>query len=164
MLSKILTVKFWSLFVIASLKFAFGVPVALMFYNFNFLQGLVFGLGSGIFGIWFWLYVSKALFKAIDYLKDQYRGKHPKPKKRIFTKRSRRLAKMKARYGLIGIAAITPVLLSIPVGTILAARIYKHDRRHVFMYLAASVIIWSVVFSAIHAFLHMRLAVDIPVF
>lgn len=164
MLGKILTVKFWSLFLLSSLKFAFGVPAALLYYKFSFLEGLIFGSASGFFGIYFWLYISKPLFKAIDYVITRYRGSHPRPKKRIFTPRMRRMAKLKAKYGLIGISIITPILLSIPLGTILAARIYKHDRRHVFLYLAASVVAWSVILSAINAFFHMKIVLDLPAF
>jgi hypothetical protein len=164
MLSQLLTVKFWSLFILSSLKFAFGVPAALGIYNFNFAEALLFSFCAGTFGVWFWLYLSKQLFKIIDYFKGQYRGKHPKPKQKIFSKRSRKLASLKARYGLIGIAIITPVFLSIPVGTILAARIYKHDRRHVLMYLVASVAAWSLIFSSIITLLHTTLNISIPVF
>lgn len=164
MLSQLLTFKFWSLFLLSSVKFAFGVPAALLFYRFGFVEGFVFALGSGLFGVWFWLYVSKPLFRLIDYLVDKYRGNHPRPKKKIFTKRSRKMARLKARYGLIGISIITPIILSIPVGTIIAARIYKHDRRHVFMYLAISVIGWSVILSGINAFFHMKIVLDIPSF
>lgn len=154
MLSKILSVKFFALFFTSSVKFAFGVPAALLFYHFNFFQGVLFAFSAGIFGVWFWLYLSKFLFKAVDYLKDTYRGNHPKPKRKIFTKQSRKFARLKSKYGLVGISIITPALLSIPVGTLLAARIYKHDRRHVFLYLAASVAGWSVLFSAVITVFH----------
>jgi hypothetical protein len=156
MLRVILTVQFWSLFILSSFKFAVGMPSAMLLFNFTFLEGFIFGIAAGFFGIWFWLYISKPLFKAIDYMINHYRGSHPKPKKRIFTKRMRRLAKLKMKYGLIGIALITPTLISIPVGTIIAARIYKHDRRLVFLYLALSVVVWSALFSALISIFHVQ--------
>ncbi len=152
MLSKLITLKFWGLFIMASVKFAVGVPAALLFYHFNFLQGFAFSVASGLFGIYFWLYISKFMFKAIDFIKDKYQGKINKKKKRIFTPYKRKLVRLKTRYGLIGISIITPTIISIPVGTIVAARIYKHDRRHVFIYLAVSVIAWSAMFSALFTF------------
>ncbi|MEZ5067446.1 MAG: hypothetical protein R2847_02715 [Bacteroidia bacterium] len=42
--------------------------------------------------------------------------KENKPK--IFTKRNRRIITLWRKYGLFGIAFITPVILSIPIGTI----------------------------------------------
>jgi hypothetical protein len=49
---------------------------------------------------------------------------------------------------LIGLAAITPTFLSIPLGTFLATRFFP-DKRKVLIYLCASVIVWSVIVSSV---------------
>jgi hypothetical protein len=54
---------------------------------------------------------------------------------------------LKHGWGLRGLAALTPILLSIPLGTILAAKYFRHDRRTVPL-LLSSVLIWSVVLSS----------------
>ena len=75
------------------------------------------------------------------------KDKQPK-KKRVFTWKNKLIVKVKREYGLIGLAALTPTILSIPVGTFLAAR-YFSDQKKVISYLAASVIVWSVIVSSV---------------
>ncbi|MBL4585585.1 MAG: hypothetical protein JKX84_00800 [Flavobacteriales bacterium] len=58
------------------------------------------------------------------------------------------IVKIKRDYGLIGLAAVTPILLSIPLGTFLAAR-YFDNKRKVLTYLCASVVVWSVIVSSV---------------
>lgn len=47
----------------------------------------------------------------------------------IFTKMNRRIIRVKHSSGYLGIAALTPLVLTIPLGGILAARFFRHDRR-----------------------------------
>jgi hypothetical protein len=72
----------------------------------------------------------------------------PAAPKRRFTKRNRMLVKIINSYGLPGIALITPTIISIPVGTILAGRLF-HNHKRVFLYLAASVALWSALLSSL---------------
>lgn len=48
---------------------------------------------------------------------------------RMFTKRNRRIIRIKHISGYLGVAALTPLVLTIPLGGILAARFFHHDRR-----------------------------------
>jgi hypothetical protein len=74
------------------------------------------------------------------------------PPTRIFTRSNRTIVRVKHRYGLIGLAAIAPPTLSIPITAIIAAKYFRHDRRTL-PTLLASVLIWSVVLSAAWSFL-----------
>jgi hypothetical protein len=47
----------------------------------------------------------------------------------IFTKLNRRIIRIKRTSGYWGIAALTPLVLTIPLGGILAARFFHHERR-----------------------------------
>ena len=58
------------------------------------------------------------------------------------------IVRVKRNQGLNGLAAITPVLISIPLGTILAARYFRHDKRALPV-LFSSVLIWDVILSSI---------------
>jgi hypothetical protein len=69
-------------------------------------------------------------------------GKHPK----TFTRFNRFVVRLKHMHGLFGIAAVLP-FISIPVGSILAAKYFKHDRRTL-PTLLGSVAVWSVLLSA----------------
>ncbi|MBA2613850.1 MAG: hypothetical protein H0U95_17945 [Bacteroidetes bacterium] len=63
-------------------------------------------------------------------------------KKKIFTKTTRRMIRIKQRFGLAGIAAITP-LISQPIGAFFAEKFFK-DKKKVVLYLSISVIIWAI--------------------
>lgn len=67
---------------------------------------------------------------------------------RIFTKRNRWLVKLKHGSGLRGVAALTPLVLTIPLGSILAARYFRHDRRTV-PALMLSVVLQALCVSAV---------------
>jgi len=61
------------------------------------------------------------------------------------------MVRIKNQYGLIGIALTTPLLLSIPVGVFLVVRYYRASRVK-FLYLIASNVIWSLIYTAFYIF------------
>ena len=66
---------------------------------------------------------------------------------RRFTKRNRMIIKIVNKFGMAGIVILTPVLLSIPVGTFIATRYYSANR-FLLVYLSASVLFWSLFMSS----------------
>ncbi len=68
-------------------------------------------------------------------------------RKKIFTWKNKLIVITVRRFGLVGVALLTPTLLSIPVGTLIAARYFRNPRR-VVGYLCASVVLWSLIFSS----------------
>lgn len=134
-------------FLTAMVKFLFAVPTALVAYNMTFVEGLIFAFSGGFSGVLAFLFLSKYILSFFDFLKSLIFKPKPK-KKKIFTRQRRAIVAIKAQYGLIGLAFITPCIISIPVGTILAVRFY-HNKGRIAVYMAASVLFWSVVFSAI---------------
>jgi hypothetical protein len=74
------------------------------------------------------------------------------PPARIFTRTNRWIVRIKHRYGIQGLAAIAPPILSIPVSALLAAKYFRHERRTLPILLAA-VLVWSAVLSLAWAFL-----------
>ncbi|MCI0446804.1 hypothetical protein L0152_26840, partial [bacterium] len=49
-------------------------------------------------------------------------------------------------FGLAGVAFITPCIISIPVGSIIAANLYKNKAR-VLAYLFGSLVLWSLILN-----------------
>ncbi len=47
----------------------------------------------------------------------------------IFTRRNRWIVRVKHVSGAMGVAALTPLVFTIPLGSMLAARFFHHDRR-----------------------------------
>lgn len=74
--------------------------------------------------------------------------------KKIFTPKTRKLVRIWKKYGLFGIAFITPVIISIPVGTILATRLIP-NRKKVLLYLFVSVAIWSLAMTSVFELYHV---------
>lgn len=126
---------------LSGLKFMIAIPLSAIQYDFNFLQTLLFSLSGGIIGVF--------LF---SMLSDKINILFPKKKK---TKRKRKRGvkevitiKAARKYGVYGIAAITPILLSIPIGTIIALRLFPEKRKTVPV-LMSSVVIWAIILSVV---------------
>ena len=137
----------------SSVKFAMTFPLAVLQFNFSFAETILWTNLGGVMGIYFFAYLSD---KLIVWWGKKF-GQKRKPvdtsghSKKIFTKKNRRIITIKQRYGLIGIALITPLLLSIPVGTFLMVR-YYYNSRFKFVALIASNILWSVIYSVFYIF------------
>ena len=86
---------------------------------------------GGFVGIYFFAFLSG---KLIAWWDRNFRSSRlssdadEEHKKKVFTKRNRRIVSIKQKYGLIGIAVSTPFLLSIPVGVFLVVRYYRASR------------------------------------
>ena len=138
----------------SSVKFALAFPLAIIQFRFGFLETILWTNVGGIIGIYFFAYLSE---KVISWWNRTFRRSNlaqtekRSNEKKIFTKRNRRIVYIKQRYGLIGIAATTPFLLSIPVGTFLVVR-YYHARKTRFFYLIISNLAWSVIYTSFYLF------------
>lgn len=131
---------------IASFKFAITVPFFILKEKLSFTESLLFGITSGTFGIIVFMYLSSGILNLWNWFKRKTGLFKRRKPKRVFTKRSRRWVKIKSKYGLFGIAAITPFILSIPIGCFIAMRYYKNKKK-IFIYLFISVVFWSVIFA-----------------
>jgi hypothetical protein len=137
----------------SAVKFAMTFPLAIMKFQFSFLETILWTNVGGILGIYFFAFLSEriiAWWNRTFRKRSTFRDRHSADKK-IFTRRNRRIIRIKQQYGLIGIAVTTPLLLSIPVGTFLVVR-YYHSRRIKFTYLIISNIVWSLIFTVFYMF------------
>ena len=105
-------------------------------------------MAAGITGVSIFMFFSDWLFKIWDTFRQRFLPKKATKPHKIFSRKSRLYVKIIRKYGLPGIAFITPTIISIPVGTLLARRLYP-NRKKVFLYLSISVILWSLTLSAI---------------
>lgn len=81
-------------------------------------------------------------------------------KKKIFTPRSRRFVRIWQRYGLVGLAALTPILFSIPVGTFVMTRL-ESNRKKILLYMFISIVCWSLLLNSLFELTHARNIHDI---
>ena len=78
-----------------------------------------------------------------------------KRKRKVFTPRNRRIIRLWRKFGLIGIATLTPVLFSIPIGTFIITRL-EHNHKKILLYLFISITAWSFLLTGIFEYYHLR--------
>lgn len=150
---KILFVGFMS-----AIKFITAAPLATA-YGFNYFETLAITAIGGVLGVSVFFQISKAALQAIikakkkkeleNQSREALQGKKTTiDKKRIFTWKNKIIVMTVRKFGLPGIALITPVILSIPLGTFIAFR-YFHNKKKVFTYLSMAVIFWAIVLSSL---------------
>ncbi|HSO85795.1 MAG TPA: hypothetical protein VLQ91_04540 [Draconibacterium sp.] len=148
---------------LASVKYFFTLPYA-MIIGLNYQQAVISLLIGGIGGFLFFYYMSKRVIVWFDYLKPRMCRYIPafikmrfqivcetlmtKKSKKVFSRKSRFLAKVKTTYGFWGIIIATPFLLTIPVGAFLANRYYA-KRPQTVPFMILSIISWAAVLSGI---------------
>lgn len=117
-----------------------GMPTAMVLFNYSFLKVFIVTSLGGITGSVVFTNLSAAALKWYH----NYRAKRGLiHRKKIFTPFNRRMIRAKQRFGLAGIAFITPLLLSTPLGAFLAEKFFK-DKKKIILYLSISVVFWSV--------------------
>jgi hypothetical protein len=168
-LLKILTLIF-----ISSVKFAFGPSYAYMNenYDFTWFQTNLYAILGGMIGVTFFIFLSDWIMRLWDKLRTYYfRRKHrremfstpmadtteaveihyqyiekPIPQRKIFNKRNRRMVRLWKKYGLVGLAALTPLIFSIPIGTFFMSRL-ERNRKKILLYMFVSITCWSLLIT-----------------
>ena len=130
--------------VLSAIKFITGVGFAIIFFKstIKFFITITFGGGIGI--LLFVLLNEKIVF----FLEKRslLKKKKTKRKKKAHTKRNRFIIKIVNRFGLIGISILTPILLTIPIGTFLAVK-YYNKRSKILATMLLFLLMWAIIFS-----------------
>lgn len=174
--------KIIQLILLSSVKFVLGPPLAYLDprYNLSFPETVLYCVAGGMLGViaftffsraltmaWHWIrHQFKKLFRRREFfsepvadvpghleVKYDYLSKGEKPK--LFTRRNRRIVKVWRKYGLFGIALITPVILSIPIGTLVANSL-ESKRRKILLYMFCSILFWTILMTSMFEFLHVN--------
>jgi len=135
--------KIIGLLALSAVKFLFS-PSASLLAGYSALETILLTTVGGSLG--FILF-----FKFGDILTRAFQKMIKKKAPRKFSRRNRIIVKIKAGYGIFGLALLTPVLLSIPIGAILASIYYVKDKRTIPIFLS-SIVIWSFVLTSFHRF------------
>ncbi len=127
----------------------FAVALGIIFYNgFGFVESIILAMAGSMLGIVVFSYFGDALSK----LKERY---FPKKNKKPFkvNRWTRFLVRLRSGYGLAGIAFLTPLVLTVPVGAIMASSIYK-SKLKVFTYMFFAFLFWSLLICSAYHFLN----------
>ena len=138
-IAEVVGLMFW-----ASVKFLFA-PSTVALAGYSFWETVGITIVGGFMGVLFFYFASGWVMKT--YVNLVPSKKNPKPKK-VMTRKNKLIIWVKQNFGIVGLSLITPSLISIPLGSILAARFFSYDKRTV-PFLLLSVVFWSFVLSAL---------------
>ena len=134
------------LILFSSVKFLFA-PSTVYLSGYNYWQTLLITMIGGAIGILVFFYTGSAIFA---FWKDRF-SREGTPK-RTFNRKNRFMIRIKAAWGIFGVAILTPVLLSRPIGSLLAARYFRNDRRTIPVLLGA-MMFWSLLLTTLTSLL-----------
>jgi len=127
-----------SYLLLSATKFSVAAAVLLALDYMNYTKTALILFVGGSVGTLVFYYFGTIISTYLDKLLNK---KNSKPKK-TFSRKNRLIIKVKSSYGLIGLALLTPIIFSIPIGSLLAARFFSRNK-YVLHYLLGSVIFWS---------------------
>lgn len=142
------------LILFSSVKFTLVPPLAILKYNYTAIESILFTTVGGTIGVLVFYFLSKELLIAWQFIRLLFIAKHKRHKHKhhnyhhhspIFTSFSRKIVRLKQRWGYYSLIVMTPCLLSIPVGTFIAARFYPGKQSIVL--LCCSVFGWSLLLN-----------------
>ena len=128
---------YWSklsgLFLLSIIKFFF-TPLGGPALKLSFLETYLSCVSGGIFGaaIFYFsasYFIRRALEKRAEYHKKCLAEGIEVIEKRKFTRTNKFIVRVKMKLGIFGTAMWVPLFLSVPIGSIVTAKFYGHDRR-----------------------------------
>ncbi|MBK8876124.1 MAG: hypothetical protein IPN13_20495 [Bacteroidetes bacterium] len=135
---------------LSSVKFVAGPPFAYYDerYDFSFFETVIYCVLGGMV-----IAKSRASLQRgskAEIVEFTDHGEH----KKLFTPRNRKFVRIWRKYGLIGVAFLTPVFISIPIGTIIA-NAFEDNKKKIFLYMFISIVFWSVFFTSMFELYHV---------
>jgi len=129
------------LIVVASTKFAL-TPLVSLPMNISKIELFFTMLFGGLLGYFLFFYFSEYLINRFESFKLKRKSRE----RRVFSKKNRMIIGIVRKRGLILLALITPILLSIPVGAFLAAR-YFTNKLKVNIVMISAIVLWSIIYT-----------------
>lgn len=129
-----------SVFFVSFVKFFLAIPLAITF-DFTFWETFLITCIGGILGVLFFAQFRRVILR-LYY--SYFPNKAKAPKKQNF--KNVLAIKTAKKYGLFGIAFLTPIVFSIPLGTFLALHFFPNKKKTIPI-LIASVLGWSFVLT-----------------
>lgn len=114
------------------------------------IEGSLANVMGGIIGIVLFTYLG-------GFIQEYMARKYPDSFGKKFTPTNRFLVRVKRRFGLNGIAALTPIALSIPVGVMFALSL-THDKKKILTSMLISMFFWATVLFLPYYLFHINIA------
>ena len=136
---------FWyqtiSVFLMSGLKF-FAAPFLAKTFGFTYLETILVTTLGGVVGVFVFFNLGSRI---VHFFPNFF--KPINTNRKIFTKKNKFYVRLIRNYGLFGVAIFSPILISIPVGSFLAARFFQNQKIMALAIMCAAVLIWSVSIS-----------------
>lgn len=120
---------------------------------FKFIAGPVLGSAAGYSVIQIVLVTTAGMMTSViiftlvgTKIKQVFETNFRKKPKLIFTKKSRKIVQLWRKYGEIGIAFFTPILLS-PIGGTLIMVSFGVKKSHIYLHMLWSSCLWAIILS-----------------
>ena len=144
-----------ALFFTAAFKFFFAMPSALML-GYTYWETVAITSAGGITSvICFYLLSTRVMEMTRRKRLKKVQRKLAQGKEitfRQFTFMNKLMVRAKQKVGVVGLAFLTPTILSIPIGAVVSAKFFKHQRL-MLPALIVSVFGWSVLITTIAYFI-----------
>lgn len=132
--------KILGLLAFSTLKFFFA-PSGALLAGYSFLETIAIHITGGYLGFVVFFFAGKFI---VSWWHKVFKPK----KKKLFNKRNRLITKIKSKYGLVGIAVLTPLILSVPVGALLASYYFPRAQKTLPVFFAC-IVIWSLILTSV---------------
>ncbi len=126
-------IEIFFMVLLSAVKYLFAVLPLLAGSSRAWYWDMLIVSSGGTIGVLVFTYLGAIISKYLSQY-HFFKFKHGRLKKLIHIKNS---------YGLIGIAFLSPVLISIPVGCIISAS-FEHDKHKIMRWQLMSVFFWSI--------------------
>lgn len=146
-MDKALIAKILSVIFLSATKFLWA-PGTSIVAGFSVFHTIFITSLGGMCGVSFFYFFGTIAIERIEKWRLRRSLKKTGMKPKVFTRRNRRIIRMKLSFGLIGLAVITPCILSIPIGCAVAAKFYRHNR-YTYPLLLISTILWSILLTVV---------------
>ncbi len=131
--------KVISIILLTMLKFIFG-PTLGYAAGYSYAGTVLITVTGMMLSVVLFTYLGEVLQKKI--LARVFRNR------KVFTKRNRKFVSIWKKYGVRGVAFLTPLILT-PIGGTLLLTSYKTDRTKIIKLMTLSAIFWSLIFSGL---------------
>ena len=126
--------KYLSVYLVSMVKF-FGGPLAGVSLGLSYFETVLLTVAG--------MMTSVVIFSIIGKAVSEWYAKYQRAKQKpVFTKKNRRIVRVWTRFGMSGVAFLTPILLTPIFGTIVAA-LLGAPRKHIFVHMFWSSVFWG---------------------
>lgn len=136
MLEEIL--KYLTVYLISALKFILG-PILGMSYELGVIPIIILNVSGMMTSVILITFFGK-------WIREQSQRLFSRKKRNIFSKKSRKSVQVWKKYGVQGIAFLTPIIF-MPIGGALLANAFGSKKKDIFLYMSLSFLFWSILFT-----------------